>query len=150
MSTYSTSPLYNSLNIQLIINNLNDTYYFPDIPQLRDAKLQAISFYPSLTANKDVNNVNLLNISDTSYGYLTLYSGNKEAVQNLPLLKLVNVAKASTNGTTETNSPGNADGLFTLDNLVVDFSKSFVRFASGYSLTTSLPVSLSFQVFYIK
>ena len=150
MSTYITSPLYNSLNIQLIINNLNDTYYFPDIPQLRDSKLQAISFYPSLTANKDVNNVNLLNLNDTSNGYLTLYSGNKEAVQNLPLFKLVNLAKASSNGTLETNSPGNADGLFTLDNLVVDFSKSFVRFASGYSLTTSLPISLSFQVFYIK
>jgi hypothetical protein len=150
MSTYSTSPLYNSLNIQLIINNLNDTYFFPDIPQLRESKLQAISFYPSLTATKDVNNVNLLNIADTSNGYLTLYSGNKEAVQNLPLLKLVNVAKASTNGTTETNSPGNADGIFTLDNLVVDFSKSYVRFASGYTLTTSLPVSLCFQVFYIK
>jgi hypothetical protein len=150
MSTYSTSPLYNSLNVQIVINNTNDSYYFPDIPQLRDAKIQAISFYPSLTSNKDVNNVNLLTISDTSYAYLTLYSGNKEAVQNLPLLKLVNLARAQTNGTTETNTPGNSDGLFTFDNLVVDFSKSYVRFSTGHSLSTSLPASICFQIFYIK
>lgn len=142
MSTYSTSPLYNFINIQLTVTSNTGKTYFPDYPQLRDAKIQALSFYSQVSGmSKDINNVNLLNIADTGYAYLTLYSGNKEAVQNLPLWKLINI----TNYTI-----GSADGLFQLDNLMVDFSKSYVSFANGYTPTTSLPYSIEFGVYYTK
>jgi hypothetical protein len=91
--------------------------------------------------SKDINNVNLVGNGDIVNAYLTLYSGNKEAVQNLPLIKLINVTAQQS---------GNNDGLFTLDNLVVDFSKSFVQFASGYSPVTTLPYSFEFGVYYTK
>ena len=91
--------------------------------------------------SRDINNVNLLNNADITRAYLTLYSGNKEAVQNLPLYKLVNITATQV---------GNNDGLFQLDNLMVDFSKSFVSFASGYAPTTVLPYSFEFGVYYTK
>jgi len=142
MSTYSTSPLYNFINIQLVINANTGKAYFPDLPQLRSAKIQAISFYSAISSmTKDVNNVNLLNNNDLSRCFLTLYSGNKEAIQNLPLFKLINVT---------TNLVGNNDGLFQFDNLVVDFSKSYIQFANGYTPTTTLPYSFEFGVYYIK
>lgn len=142
MSTYSTSPLYNFLNIQLTVNANTGKFYFPDYPQLRDAKIQAISFYAVVSGmSRDINNVNLLNTNDLTRAFLTLYSGNKEAVQNLPLYKLINIT---------TNQAGNNDGLFQFDNLMVDFSKSFVSFASGYAPTTVLPYSFEFGVYYTK
>lgn len=142
MSTYSTSPLYNFINIQLTVTSNIGKFYFPDYPQLRDAKIQAISFYSQVSGiSKDINNVNTLNIADIEYAYLTLYSGNKEAVQNLPLWKLVN----STNYQKASN-----DGLFQLDNLMVDFSKSFVNFSAGYTPTSTLPYSFQFGVYYTK
>jgi len=142
MSTYSTSPLYNFINIQLIVNANTNKFYFPDYPQLRDAKIQAISFYGAVSGmNKDVNNVNLLNNNDLTHAFLTLYSGNKEAIQNLPLYKLVNIT---------VQQAGNNDGLFQFDNLVVDFSKSYMLFSSGYTPTTTLPYSFEFGVYYTK
>lgn len=141
MSTYSTSPLYNSLAVSIVINDSTGKYYFPDIPQLRDAKLQAISIVPNNLATTDYNNVTLLSYGDSRGAYLTLYSGNKEAVQNLPLLKLIN---AST-GTIQVN----IDGLFTLDNIIVDFSKSYVSFATSL-IPATFPRSILFNIFYIK
>jgi hypothetical protein len=90
---------------------------------------------------QDINNVNLLTTGDLARSFLTLYSGNKEAIQNLPLYKLINVT---------TNASGNNDGLFQIDNLMVDFSKSFVQFASGYTPITTLPYSFQFGIYYTK
>ena len=140
MATYSTNPLYNYLNVEIIINDTTGKYYFPDIPQLRDARIQALSFYPSgLPAVKDYNNVTLLTGTDLNNTFITLYSGNKEAIQNLPLYKLVNLGYV-----------GNIDGLFTIDNLMIDFSKSFVSFANGIAPVTPLPFAIMFGVYYIK
>jgi hypothetical protein len=142
MSTYSTSPLYNFINIQLVVNANTGKFYFPDLPQLRTAKIQAISYYNQISfMTKDVNNVTLLNANDLKRAYITLYSGNKEAIQNLPLYKLINITSDGT---------GNNDGLFQFDNLVVDFSKSYIQFSNGYTPTTTLPYSFEFGVYYIK
>jgi hypothetical protein len=141
MATYSTSPLYNSLAVSIVINSSIGKYYFPDIPQLRDAKLQAISIVPNNLADADYNNVTLLEYSNMRGAYLTLYSGNKEAVQNLPLIKLINASSGSIQV--------NTDGIFTLDNLIVDFSKSYVSFATS-EIPASFPRSVLFNIFYIK
>jgi hypothetical protein len=141
MATYSTSPLYNYLNVEIIINDTTGKYYFPDIPQLRDAKIQAISYYPEgVLATRDYNNVPLMSTAiDLTNTFVTFYSGNKEAIQNLPLYKLLNLGYI-----------GNIDGLFTIDNLMIDFSKSYVSWANNYAPVTPLPFAIMFGVFYIK
>ena len=140
MSTYSTSPLYNYLNVEIIVNDLTGKYYFPDLPQLRDAKVQAISFYPAgVQPTRDYNNVVLMNQTDLKNTFITLYSGNKDAIQNLPLQKLVNIG-----------SSGNIDGLFQIDNLVFDFSKSYVQWAASQTPNTAVPFAIMFGIYYIK
>ena len=143
MATYSTSPLYNYINVTIVVNAVSSKMYFPDTPQLRPpAKIQAISFYGANTGmNKDYNNVSLPAIADVENAFLTLYSSNEEALQNIPLIKLANV--------TGTSNAGNIDGLFAIDNLSFDLSKSYVSFASGYSNVTATPFSFMFGFYYL-
>jgi hypothetical protein len=141
---YSTTPLYNTLQVQIVAqtNQVGAKYYFPDIPQLRDAKVYAITFVSYGIIQADVNNVQLVDPTDVLNCYLTLYSGNKEAVQNLPLSLLQSWGASPV-------ITGNSDGIFTFDNLKVDFSKSFVQFASGTQISGT-PLSFMFNVYYIK
>jgi hypothetical protein len=143
MATYSTSPLYNSLSVSIVINDTTNKYFFPDIPQLRSSKLQAIEITPALAGwvDADYNNVPLVSYSNFRGAYVTLYSGNKEAVQNLPALKLFNIAN---------QTQVNVDGLFALDNIIVDFSKSYITFAQGTFTGASFPQSVLFNIFYTK
>jgi hypothetical protein len=146
MSTYSTSPLYNYINVQIVITALSTKFYFPDTPQLRPpAKIQAISYYGANTGmNRDPNNVLLPVLFDVQNAFLTLYSSNEEALQNIPLIKLVNTV-----GGAGGNYIGNIDGLFAVDNLSFDLSKSFVSFANGYTPATALPFSFMFGFYYL-
>jgi len=143
MATYSTSPLYNYINVTIVVNAVSSKMYFPDTPQLRPpAKIQAISYYGANTGmNKDYNNVSLPALADVENAFLTLYSANEEALQNIPLIKLANV--------TGTANAGNIDGLFAIDNISFDLSKSYVSFASGYSNVTATPFSFMFGFYYL-
>jgi hypothetical protein len=141
---FDQKPLdrFELVNIVVPASSTLTEFYFPDLPQLRTAKIQAISFYCDIsTMTKDINNVNLITVNDATATFLTLYSGNKEAIQNLPLYKLINTTQGLV---------GNNDGLFQFDNLVVDFSKSYVQFANTYVPTSVLPYSFNFGVYYIK
>lgn len=143
MATYTTSPLYNYINVTIVINAVSSKMYFPDTPQLRPpAKIQAISYYGANSGmNKDYNNVFLPSATDVKNAFLTLYSSNEEALQNIPLIKLVN--------STGTANQGNIDGLYAIDNLAFDLSKSYVSFASGYTPATATPFSFMFGFYYL-
>lgn len=146
MATYNTSPLYNYLNVQIVVNSVSSKLYFPDTPQLRPpAKIQAISYYGQQgVVSRDPNNVRLPILTDVRNAFLTLYSANEEALQDIPLIKLVNMV-----GGASTNYAGNIDGLFAVDNMSFDLSKSYVSFSSGYTLGTALPISLMFGFYYL-
>lgn len=155
--TYSQNNLDNYLNVQIVVNNLNDKYYFPDLPQLRDAKIQGISFYPKLstTNNLDVNNVPLMDITNAKKSFLTLYSGDVQKIQNLPLLKMKNLWVQETNGggapaDFNNQKVGNFEGIFAVNELVIDFSKSYVSLASNQAITQTLPISINFGIYYKK
>lgn len=146
MATYNTSPLYNYLNVQIVVNAVSSKMYFPDTPQLRPpAKIQAISYYGNQgVLNRDPNNVLLPALTDVRNAFLTLYSSNEEALQDIPLIKLVNLI-----GGASPNYAGNIDGLFAVDNLSFDLSKSYVSFASGYTPITATPFSFMFGFYYL-
>lgn len=153
--TYTQDTLDNFLNVQIVVTSLNDKYYFPDLPQLRTAKITGISFYPKLSFgnNVDVNNVPLLNITDSLKAFLTLYSGDVQKVQNLPLLKMKNLYMELVDGGGASEDfnevmRGNQEGIFGLDDLVIDFSKSYVQLASNQTIVGTLPRSINFGIYY--
>jgi hypothetical protein len=149
MSTFSVNPVQNYLNVSIVINSVNNKYYFPDLPQLRDAKINAMCFYPVLNDNSsDPNSVPLISLTNASYCFLTLDSGNEQIVQNLPLNKLAN---QWSNVTGSWVMQGNQDGIFTFaENTIVDFSKSFVSVSPTQTITGTLPQSICFGIFYTK
>lgn len=155
--TYTQESLDNYLNVQIIVNNLNDKYYFPDLPQLRTAKISGISYYAKLNSatNTDPNNVPLLSISDARKCFLTLYSGDIQQVQNLPLMKAKNLWLWEPNGggipeDFNLQKFGNTEGIFSLNDAIIDFSKSYVSLASNQTLIGTLPLSINFGIFYKK
>lgn len=153
--TYSQESLDNYLNVQIVVNNLNDKYYFPDLPQLRTARISGISFYPKLSFgnSRDVNNVPLLNMYDALKCFITLYSGDEQKIQNLPLLKMKNLYQEVVDGggpgeLGDEVMRGNQEGIFSLDDLVIDFSKSYVQLASNQTIIGTLPKSINFGIYY--
>lgn len=113
-------------------------YYFPDLPNLRHVKTSSISFYFATTLAKDINNIPLVPTSATS-AFLTLTSNNEEVIQKLDLMLFNPI---SSNITYWNNT-----GVLPLDDLVFDFSKSYVEFASGVAFPAA-PFSFAFGVFY--
>lgn len=151
--TYEQNSLGNFLQVSIVVNALTNKYYFPDLPQLRDAKIMAMSFYPKLSAtqyHKDPNGVGTMLISDAVASYLTLSSGDYNVIERLPLLKLKNLWYDDEANNAEYRAVGNNEGLFTIDGKVIDFSKSYVEVAPNFALTTPLNFAISFGVWYIK
>ena len=143
---YNTTPLYNYQFVSVQVNSVQSRYYFPDLPNLRDVKTYCISAYNSNILQRDINAVPTVNQTDFSNTFITLYANNREVFQRLDMqyfLTLVNYGAWANNYASFT-------GSLALDYLKIDFSKSFIEFASGYTPTTVTPYVFPFGVYYIK
>lgn len=112
--------------------------YFPDLPNLRDVETVSIVHYPPNAIPSDSNGV-VTTGTPSQLLFLTLVVGNEEVIRQLELTKLSPFV---------TNNRVNPFGYFGLDNLNIDFSKSYVELAFGTSF--SLPTSVCFGVYYRK
>lgn len=146
---YEQTPVYNYQNVSIVVNNTQSRYYFPDLPNLRDVKTFAISAYQNNQFPIDINSVPLISPSQLAHSFITLYADGREVFQRLDLMYL-NVIKAS--DTTSGAYPQyNTSGSLPLDNLKLDFSKSFIEFNSGYTGGYSgTTFCFNFGVYYIK
>jgi hypothetical protein len=128
------------------VNSVQSRYYFPDLPNLRDVKTYCISAYNSNILQRDINAVPCVNQTDFSNSFITLYANNREVFQRLDMqyfLTLVNYGAWPNNFASFT-------GSLALDYLKIDYSKSFIEFASGYAPTTVAPYVFPFGIYYIK
>ena len=143
---YEQTPVYNYQNVSIVVNNSQSRYYFPDLPNLRDVKTFAISSYTFETFPNDINSVPLIQGLQFEHAFLTLYAEGREVFQRLDLMYF-NPIKVSAG-----SSPSyNTSGSLPLDNLKLDFSKSFVEFNSGYTGGYSgTTFCFNFGVYYIK
>ena len=113
-------------------------YYFPDLPNLRGAKIFKIHYYPAGVLDKDTTNVSTTSAVNSAAMALTLNSGMDDIIKQLDLGTL---------------TPYFVDGQrykpveeLYLDGLVFDFSKSFIEFQSAIRLDTCI----AFGVFYVN
>jgi hypothetical protein len=124
--------------VSITVQNETAKYFFPDLPNLRgDVYIQRIHAYLAPTLTADVNKVN--NSSGGALGTLTLNKGSDEIFKDLDL-NLLNPFQGD-------NVIYNAQGSLYLDNIMVDFSKSFVQILAS---ATAPPFSICFGIFYIK
>jgi hypothetical protein len=143
---YNTTPLYNYQFVSVQINSAQSRYYFPDLPNLRDVKTYCISSYNSNILQRDINGVPTVNQTDFSNSFITLYANNREVFQRLDMqyfLTLINYGAFPNNYASYT-------GSLPIDYLKIDFSKSFIEFASGYTPSTTTPYVFPFGIYYIK
>jgi len=113
-------------------------FYFPDLPQLRNAKIEALQVYVAgaisatpLTGSTPVT------VADAKKSFLTLYQGDLQLIYNIPLLGLNNIQEGTT-------TPFVFE-LPSMNDIDISWTKSFVSLPSALSTTS---VAYSFGVYY--
>lgn len=121
------------------VNALQQRYYFPDLPELRNVRLDSMSFYSASIFPVNKEGVPLVNTALNLPVFLTLYSEGRERVQKLDCSYLQSIALS--------NTFTSNDSRFNFNGMKVDFSKSYVQYSGG-STPQAPPYSFLFGIFY--
>ena len=113
-------------------------FYFPDLPNLRNAKIRAIHVYTAGTiTNTPLTGSTPVAIADLKKSALTLYEGDLQLVYNLPILTFNNFVNSATDP--YLNVPMEVDGI------TISWTKSYVTLPTALGTTG---VAYSFGVYY--
>ena len=113
-------------------------FYFPDLPNLRNAKISAIQVYTagSITATP-LTGSTPVTTADLKKSFLTLYQGDLQLVYNVPMISLNNIVNSATDPYTFE--------LPAVNGITVSWVKSYVNLPSALATTG---VAYSFGVYY--
>lgn len=119
--------------VELVIpaNNTALRIPFPDIPQLRsdttqDVIIRALETYSAESMPFDYNNNPVVTNAQLLKCFLTLYIQQEESIFRLPTIKLLNIYNAATAA-----AYFYTDELAQFENLMVDWTKSYITLASS-------------------
>lgn len=137
---YTPKTIDNYQFVSILVTSAQNRYYFPDLPNLRHVKTTAINAYFANFLAKDRDGISLC---PTNYNnaFLTLNINGEEAISKVDLMRFNPIAGNITYW--------NASGQTPLKDVVIDFSKSYVEFATGIAFPAA-PFSFAFGVFYSK
>jgi len=138
----TNTPLLNYQFVSLQANALQERYYFPDLPNLRNAKVYRIVTYNESNFTNDINNVALVNSAAFASSYITINSNGLEVIQKLDLTIFKTIAS--------TNNNTNINGSVDLLPINIDFSKSYVQIANPSAITITFPFVYAFGIYYSK
>jgi hypothetical protein len=112
-------------------------FFFPDLPQLRQAKIESVQVYVAgaisatpLTGSTPVT------LADAKKSFLTLYQGDLQLIYNIPILALNNIQEGSTPFVFEL--PG-------MNDIDISWTKSFISTSTALATTN---VAYSFGIYY--
>lgn len=112
-------------------------FYFPDMPQLRNAKIEAIQVYSAATlAASPLTGSALPVLADLKKSFLVLYQGDLQLIYNIPLVALNSMVDGSTPYTFE---------LPNINDIDISWTKSYVTLPSALGTTN---VAYSFGIYY--
>lgn len=113
-------------------------FFFPDLPNLRNARIRMIDAYTAGTITATpLTGSTPATIGDMQKTTITLYVGDLQIVYNMPLLTFNNFVNSANNP--YVNVPINLNGL------VISWTKSYINLSTA-AVTTN--VAYSFGVFY--
>lgn len=115
-------------------------YNFPDLPKLRNTKLQAITCYPNSVVNFTPNNNQVAGNSDLAKSFLVLYSNERQDLYRIPLSILNNVR-------VEGGQEANTMFLYEFNDQSVTWDKCYIELASSPNNTENF--SYAFGLYYI-
>lgn len=115
-------------------------YNFPDLPKLRNTKLQAMTCYPNSVVNFTPNNNQTAGNADLQKSFLVLYSNERQDLFRIPLSIMNNV-------TVEGGQEAHTMFLYEFDDQNVTWDKCYIEMASSPGNTTNF--SFAFGLYYI-
>ena len=138
----SNLPIYNSrlVIIPITTSAVVGKMYFPDQPDLLQAKIVGITAHSYSTLESDPNGVPVVSYAQMILSYLTLVEGNDEFVQGIGLQKFCPI-----NANLQPYNPG---GYIPIQPRKVDWTKSYVSIAPGVA-GDAASYSYVFNVFYM-
>lgn len=113
-------------------------FYFPDLPNLRNAKITAIQVYTagSITATP-LTGSTPVTTADLKKSFLTLYEGDLQLIYNTPMLGLNNIVNSAAD-------PYSFE-LPAINGITISWVKSYVVLPTALATTG---VAYSFGVYY--
>lgn len=113
-------------------------FNFPDLPNLRNAKIDRIVFYTAGTITATpLTGSTPVTTADMKKSFVTLYEGDLQLLYNVPILEFNNIVNSATDP--YQNDPLDIDGI------TISWTKSFISLPSALSTTN---VAYSIGVFY--
>jgi hypothetical protein len=113
-------------------------FYFPDLPNLRNAKITGIQIYTAGTITATpLTGSTPVTTADLKKSFLTLYEGDLQLVYNVPMLTLNNMVNSAADPYTFE--------LPTINGITISWVKSYVSLPTALSTTS---VAYSFGVYY--
>jgi len=128
---------YQAVEISVPTGSTLTKFSFPDQPQLRNAKIQAIQVYtPTVVTATPLSGSTPVTLADLKKSTLTLYQGDLQIILNLPLLNF--------NGISDLASPFVFE-LPEMNDIDISWTKSYVNVSTALATTN---VAYSFGIFY--
>ena len=129
---------FEAVEIAIPSGSTNSRYYFPDLPNLRNALVQGLQVYTTDTLSATPNTGStMVALADLKKSFITLYSGDLQLIYNMPLLALNNIANNATN-------PYSFE-LPNINNMVISWVKSYVSLPTA---PTTTGCAYAFGVYY--
>jgi hypothetical protein len=139
---YDNNPVSNFKLVQVLTtNNSNSTnYQFPDQPELRDRKIEKISFFDLSLIGTTPNNVIPVTQAISKECFLVLYVNEREDIK-IPLTTLI-----SSIGNAGAALYSSVNGYIPLNDIKIVWSKSYIKNPKGTAITGNR--GFIFGVFY--
>ena len=113
-------------------------FYFPDLPNLRNAKITGIQVYTAGTITATpLTGSTPVTTADLKKSFLTLYEGDLQLVYNVPMISLNNLVNSASDPYTFE--------LPTVNGLTISWTKSYVSLPTALATTGT---AYSFGVYY--
>jgi len=129
---------FEAVEISVPTSSTLTRFYFPDLPNLRSAKITAIQVYTAGTITATpLTGSTPVTTADLKKSFLTLYEGDLQLVYNVPMLNFNNIVNSAADPYTFE--------LPNVNGITISWVKSYVNLPTALATTN---VAYSFGVYY--
>jgi len=129
---------FEAVEISVPTSSTLTRFYFPDLPNLRNAKITGIQVYTAGTISATpLTGSTPVTTADLKKSFLTLYEGDLQLVYNVPMLNFNNIVNSAADPYTFE--------LPNVNGITISWVKSYVNLPTALATTN---VAYSFGVYY--
>lgn len=130
---------FEAVEVAIPTGSTNTRFYFPDLPNLRNAMIERLQLYTpgAITASPNTGST-LTTEADLKKSFITLYSGDLQLIYNAPLLTFNSIVSSATPNPYSNMAPD-------IDDMVISWTKSYISLSTAAATTN---VVYAFGVYY--